>query len=54
MKEEQGALVVDKASGVANSWVEAWIRWREYVDQCKNGRREERETKSQAAENPQL
>ena len=34
MKKKQGALVVDKASCVPDSWIEAWIRWREYVDQC--------------------
>ena len=54
MKEEQGALVVDKALCVTNSWIEAWIFWREYVDLSKNGRQEERETESEAAENPQL
>ena len=54
MKKEQGALVVNKALCVTNSWIEAWICWRENVDESKNGRQEERETEPEAAENPQL
>ena len=34
MKEEQGALVADEASGVPHPWIEAWICWREHVNQC--------------------